>query len=278
MTAALPQLLDVRREGAGVRVRARVTAGLDCFEGHFPGHPVVPGFVQLGWAIDLARELGLAAGDPAAIEALKYRSFLVPEAEVEIALDPAAAGVRFAFASGGAELSSGRVVLAASLPQHAPEPVPLAASSLPVRIPQAGPVRLIEAVTHHAGGVTVCAARIGEAAPVSRGGRAPARVALEVLAQGMAAQGGLALAGGDPPPRVFLVGARRIELRTRSFAAGERLWVRVEHQRGETGLVVCECALGTGPIPADAAGARSRALAWGPLKAFVGASGGGSAN
>jgi predicted hotdog family 3-hydroxylacyl-ACP dehydratase/3-hydroxymyristoyl/3-hydroxydecanoyl-(acyl carrier protein) dehydratase len=278
LTAALPPLLDARREGAGVRVRLRVPADLDCFEGHFPGHPVVPGFVQLGWAMGLAREHRLGAGDPAAIEALKYRSFLLPEAEVEVALDPIVSGVRFAFQSDGVELSSGRVVLAASLPQHTPEPLAFAAASLPVRIPQSGPMRVIEAVTHHDGGVTISTARVGDAAPISRGGRAPAWLALELLAQGMAAQGGLVLAGGDPPPQVFLVGARRIELRTRSFAAGERLWVRVEHQRGETGLVVCECALGTGVVPTDAAAARARALAWGPLKAFVGAPGVGSAN
>jgi hypothetical protein len=41
---------------------------------------------------------------------------------------------------------------------------------------------------------------------------------------------------------------------------------------------VCECALGTGRVPADAEEARTRALARGPLKAFVGAPGGGSAN
>jgi predicted hotdog family 3-hydroxylacyl-ACP dehydratase/3-hydroxymyristoyl/3-hydroxydecanoyl-(acyl carrier protein) dehydratase len=272
----LPHLLDVRREGPGLRVRARVPGDLDCFDGHFPGHPVVPGFVQLGWAMGLAREHLAAAGEPAAIEALKYRSFLLPEAEVEIAIEPAVSGVRFAF-RGESELSSGRILLDASVPQHRPEPLACEVTGLPVRIPQAGRMRLIESVIVHAGRVTVCAARIGDGAPLVREGLAPGFLALELLAQAMAAQGGLALAGSGPPPRVFLVGSRRIELRTRSFAAGERAWVRVEHQRGETGLVVCECALGTGRVPADAEEARTRALARGPLKAFVGAPGGGSA-
>lgn len=257
-------------------MRARVPGDLDCFDGHFPGHPVVPGFVQLGWAMGLAREHLAAAGEPAAIEALKYRSFLLPEAEVEIAIEPAVSGVRFAF-RGESELSSGRILLDASVPQHRPEPLACEVTGLPVRIPQAGRMRLIESVIVHAGRVTVCAARIGDGAPLVREGLAPGFLALELLAQAMAAQGGLALAGSGPPPRVFLVGSRRIELRTRSFAAGERAWVRVEHQRGETGLVVCECALGTGRVPADAEEARTRALARGPLKAFVGAPGGGSA-
>jgi predicted hotdog family 3-hydroxylacyl-ACP dehydratase len=279
LATGAPQWLDVRREGPGVRAHARIPQDLDCFEGHFPGHPVVPGFVQLVWVGELAREHLGALGDPAAIEALKYRSFLVPDAEVEIAIEPQAAGVRFAYrGAGGGELSSGRIRLDASLPQHQPEPIPAARGGFPLRIPQAGPVRAIEAVTSHAGGVTMCVARIGDAAPVCRGGRAPAWVAIELLAQAMAAQGGLALAAGGPAPPVFLVGARRIELRTRSFSAGERLWVRVCHQRGETGLVVCECALGTGAVPAAADEARARALAWGPLKAVVGAPGGGSAN
>lgn len=280
--AALPQWLDLRRDGPGVRVRARVPADLACFEGHFPGHPVVPGFVQIDWVVGLAREHLSAKGDVAAIEALKYRSFLVPEAEVEIALELHASGVRFAYRGAGGELSSGRLRLDPSLAQHRPEPVETPSSGLPLRIPQAGRMRVIEAVTHHESGVTMCAARIGDATPLLRDGRAPAWLALELLAQAMAAQGGLALApaGGVTAgaPRVFLVGARRIELRTRSFAAGERLWVRVEHQRGETGLVVCECALGTGAVPAGGSEARARALAWGPLKAVVGAPAGGSAN
>lgn len=129
-------------------------------------------------------------------------------------------------------------------------------------------MRFIERVLAHDGGVTVCRARIDPGTPFCCGGSAPSWLALEILAQGMAAQGGIA-AGERADLRGLLVGARRVLLRTRGFASGEALWVRVQHLRGETGLVACECALGTGEVPASAAGARDLALARGTLTALV---------
>lgn len=270
MAASSPELLDLRREGPSLRARARVPKDLVYLAGHFPGYPVLPGFVELDWVLGLAREQ-LALAEPlAAIEALKFRSLLLPGAEFELCLEPTAAGLRFALASSEGDVASGRLRFAADLPQHVPQPQAQtgSATQLPLLLPQTGTMRLLERVISDGQGVTLCAARIGAATPLCREGRAPAWLAVELLAQAMAAQGGLA-AGAARVRRGFLVGARRIELRTRGFVSGEALWVRAQHLRGETGFVVCECALGSGDPPSEAVSARERALAWGPLKAFV---------
>lgn len=275
-----PERLELRPEASRLELRARVPEDLVYLEGHFPGHPLVPGFVQLAWALELAHEQLGCDAPPARIEALKYRSFLAPGAVFDLALEASGDRLRFAYRCAGEEISSGRLRLDPALAQH--RPLPRRATSttsdvrdLPLRLPQTGRMRVIDAVASHDAGVTLCDARIGGATPLLRGGRAPASLALELLGQAMAAQGGLE--AGAAARRAFLVGARRIELRTRGFLAGERLWVRAEHLRGESGFVVAECSLGTGDPPGSRAAARERALAWGPLTAWVEASASGSA-
>jgi predicted hotdog family 3-hydroxylacyl-ACP dehydratase len=222
----------------------------------------------------LARdELGVAA-PPAALEALKFRSPLLPEREFELRVEARHEQLRFELGEGANAVSSGRLRLDPALAQHRPQSESSRTDSttrLPLRLPHAGRMRLLERVLFHAASVSVCEALVTSDTPLCESGRAPSWLALELLAQGMAAHGGLARLDAPREVRGLLVGARRVELRTRGFAAGERLWVRAEQQHGAAGLVAFECALGTGAPPRDAADARARALAAGSLSAFVAA-------
>ena len=273
MSAQAPQPLELVRETDALRLRARVPRDLACFDGHFPGHPVLPGLFQLHWVLTLAeQELGLA-DPPCALEALKFRRLLLPGDEFSLRVERGAAGLRFQFEAlpEGAASASGRVRLDAALLGHEAEPAPSppdASAAPPLRIPQQGAMRLLERVLAHAPPVTLCEALVRETTPLVAAGRAPAFLALELLAQGMAAQGALATEL-SPDRRAFLAGARRLELRTRHFTVGERLWVRVRHQRGETGFVVADCTLGVGADPGSDEEAARRALASGALTAYV---------
>jgi predicted hotdog family 3-hydroxylacyl-ACP dehydratase len=262
-----PELWEVEVAGPRLSASARVPADLPHFAGHFPGEPLLPGVVQLEWALALASErLGLG-GAPCALEALKFREPLRPGQAFELRLE-ARSGLRFELESEGRGIASGRVRCDPAPAQHAPEPLPEPSpGDLPLRLPHAGAMRCIERVLAHDGPSTLCRAAVPAASPFCTGGVAPAWLALELLAQGMAAQGGVIAA--DAGLRGMLVGARRVELRTRGFAAGEALWVHVQHLRGEIGFVLAECALGVGELPASAVDASVAALARGTLTVFA---------
>lgn len=266
MASPPPELGDVQVAGSRLEARGRVPAGLPHFAGHFPGEPLLPGVVLIEWSLALARErLGLA-GAPCALEALKFREPLRPGQDFALELERAA-GLRFEVASQGRAVASGRVRCDAPPAPHAPEPLAgPPPTDLPLRLPHAGVMRCIEGVLAHEGPSTLCRAAVPEGSPFCSDGVAPGWLALELLAQGMAAQGGLVGAGASL--RGMLVGARRIELRTPGFAAGEPLWVHVRHLRGEVGFVRAECALGVGKPP-PVADASADALARGTLTVFT---------
>lgn len=56
----LPAIDALERRPDGLHVHFTLPAGLEYFDGHFPEVPLLPGVVQIGWAVELAR-LHLAA-------------------------------------------------------------------------------------------------------------------------------------------------------------------------------------------------------------------------
>jgi 3-hydroxymyristoyl/3-hydroxydecanoyl-(acyl carrier protein) dehydratase len=107
-----PIVIAQRVRANAAEVDIVVPEDLRYFQGHFPGAPVVPGVVQIKWAIELARRY-LAIGEGfAGMEALKFQRAMTPGLSVTLALEHAPGGkLRFAFASGDVRYSSGRVLL-----------------------------------------------------------------------------------------------------------------------------------------------------------------------
>jgi GT2 family glycosyltransferase len=87
---------------------------LDCLAGHFPGFPVVPGVVQIGWVVETARELLGRAVTLEAIEALKFKRLLRPSDVVRLRVELSRDGrtLEFRLADDAAVVSSGRLRLA----------------------------------------------------------------------------------------------------------------------------------------------------------------------
>jgi 3-hydroxymyristoyl/3-hydroxydecanoyl-(acyl carrier protein) dehydratase len=108
-----PIVRTERRGEGAAELELTVPRDLAYFEGHFPGTPVVPGVVQIRWALALARRcLGLE-GEFAGVEALKFQQTLAPGAEVRLELGHTAgtSKLRFAYRTDHSAVSSGRVLL-----------------------------------------------------------------------------------------------------------------------------------------------------------------------
>ena len=103
------EILDERCQDGRCERTARVPHGLGCTDGHFPGLPIVPGFVQVGWAIETARPL-TGAGVVRRIEALKFKEILRTGETILLAVERAGDGVRFTLHREGAIVSSGRLI------------------------------------------------------------------------------------------------------------------------------------------------------------------------
>ncbi len=73
-----PIVLDQFRGRDYLERSCQVPKDLGCFSGHFPGHPVVPGALQIDWAMEVAAELLDAPPRVAELESLKFPAPLGP--------------------------------------------------------------------------------------------------------------------------------------------------------------------------------------------------------
>lgn len=118
MTPSLPRVVDPivvehRVRGDSAEIELVVPHDLYFLRGHFPGASVVPGVVQIKWAILFGqRYLAIGKGFTG-MENVKFHRVMTPDSHVTLTLDYASAArkLRFAFASAQGRYSAGRVVL-----------------------------------------------------------------------------------------------------------------------------------------------------------------------
>jgi 3-hydroxymyristoyl/3-hydroxydecanoyl-(acyl carrier protein) dehydratase len=98
-------------DSRSLKCRFLVPADLPFFRGHFPEVPIVPGVVQVGWAVELARAHGLVTGPCVGIITAKFRRLLRPGMRLEARLERSApAGqLHFEYECEGAVVSNGRL-------------------------------------------------------------------------------------------------------------------------------------------------------------------------
>jgi 3-hydroxymyristoyl/3-hydroxydecanoyl-(acyl carrier protein) dehydratase len=108
----MPELLEESRAGDRLTIRLRVPPGLDLFNGHFPGFPIVPGVVQIDWAVRLARRHFARLEECIGVDAFKCRAPVLPGARLLLALGYEAAGPRldFAYSQADQPVSSGTIL------------------------------------------------------------------------------------------------------------------------------------------------------------------------
>ncbi|UCZ82017.1 AMP-binding protein [Pseudomonas sp. L5B5] len=111
-----PEVLErVQHEGEW-RLQLAIPPDLAYFSGHFPQTPVLPGVVQVDWALALGQQLLELPGRFAGMEVLKFQQLVRPGDRIQLNLrfDAQRQKLYFAYLNDGAPCSSGRIVLEAS--------------------------------------------------------------------------------------------------------------------------------------------------------------------
>ena len=80
----LPSITAIERNSDNVLLNLTINANLRCFKGHFDDVAVVPGVVQLDWAVTFAREYLAMQGDVLEVSVLKFQKLLFPEMKVQL--------------------------------------------------------------------------------------------------------------------------------------------------------------------------------------------------
>lgn len=90
------------------RLLLDVNPELVFFKGHFPGNPILPGVVQLHWAVGISASLFNCNGIPYEIKRLKFSNIVQPRSVIELHLNQKnETGVNFQFTSFGRVHSMG---------------------------------------------------------------------------------------------------------------------------------------------------------------------------
>ncbi len=108
-----PEVLEQVQTDGEWSLQLSVPPDLAYFSGHFPKAPVLPGVVQVEWALNLGRQLLNLTGPFAGMEVLKFQQLVRPGDGIQLHLrfDPERSKLYFAYRNDTATCSSGRILL-----------------------------------------------------------------------------------------------------------------------------------------------------------------------
>ena len=119
-----------------------------------------------------------------------------------------------------------------------PSPAPASRKMPPIAalLPHEPPMRLVDALLEGTERAACCDAIIKPDHPFMQAGGVPAVLALELIAQTVAAHVGfVSYLKGQPPRLGFLIGCRELDLHTDAFVSGTRLRIEVEQSWADAG-------------------------------------------
>jgi 3-hydroxymyristoyl/3-hydroxydecanoyl-(acyl carrier protein) dehydratase len=107
----LPEIESLERTHDGLSLRFVVPASLAYFEGHFPDCQLLPGVVQIGWAVELARQHLQLDRTFDSLAGVKFMRVIQPGDNValHLAIDADNRELSFKYQCDGQTCSSGRV-------------------------------------------------------------------------------------------------------------------------------------------------------------------------
>lgn len=109
MPGLMPEILAETCEETRAELQLRVPVDLEHFAGHFPGLPILPGIVQMDWAVRLARRYFSGLDRSIGVDNLKFQSIVRPGALLDLMLthDSVRHRLEFAYRENGRLCSSG---------------------------------------------------------------------------------------------------------------------------------------------------------------------------
>jgi predicted hotdog family 3-hydroxylacyl-ACP dehydratase len=109
-------------------------------------------------------------------------------------------------------------------------------------LPHRGRMLLLDGVVAAGPSFVTCRVVIRSDSSFAEAGRVPGLVALEYMAQAVAAYAGLKARGLGQPVRIgYLLGSRDVTLPGRDFQAGDELLVDAQHQFGDEAIGAFDC-------------------------------------
>ena len=107
----LPRVLSVLDDVPDRHLLLDISPGLGWFRGHFPGRPVLPGIVQVHWAVLVSAAYFGFQQVPTAINRLKFKNVIVPPSVVELSVARSTKDeISFRYTGAGKQYSEGRLV------------------------------------------------------------------------------------------------------------------------------------------------------------------------
>lgn len=88
----LPTLSSESLNQEGLRWTFQVPADFPFFEGHFPGHPILPGVVALGWMLAAAERFLARPVEAVELLNVKFQVVILPGALLELTVTPKTGG------------------------------------------------------------------------------------------------------------------------------------------------------------------------------------------
>lgn len=111
-------------------------------------------------------------------------------------------------------------------------------------LPHRGRMLLLDEVVASGPGFTACRVVIRPDSSFVEGGRVPGLVAIEYMAQTVAAYAGLEARGQGRPVRIgYLLGTRELSLEIDEFQVGDDLLIEVHHQFGDELIGAFDCTV-----------------------------------
>lgn len=115
LQTTLPKTQELELTDNQVTLALSLPADLAVFKGHFPDYPVLPGVVQLHWAVLLSRSYFGELGNDLAIDKLKFQNIIQPGDSVSLVLSRTSQhAVKFTYLTHNQQASSGLITFTRS--------------------------------------------------------------------------------------------------------------------------------------------------------------------